>query len=206
MPYISPYIGRTGLVDAVIRSKIPMLQSGQLEPLERRLLFSGPPGLAKTELADQLAHAIAGHPLNVEFRMGTQVNVELVRDWLRSAPYRPIFGGLFVKVIDEVDTIPPTAITEIRQYLDFLPRWVVIFATTNKLPNDLAPTLQTRFKVYKFQGVPTSQVAEYLTRRFPEVPPAVLADIATQTAGNVRAAITDASAHLDVIRFKQLAA
>jgi flagellar motor switch protein FliG len=138
--------------------------------------------------------------------MGTQVNVEIVRDWLRSAPYRPIFGGMFVKVIDELDTVPPVSVTELRQYLDALPRGVVLFATTNKPIKELAEPLQTRFMVYKVQGVPTSQVAAYLQTKFPQIPAAVLADIATQTAGNVRAALTDAAAHRDVLRYQQQAA
>jgi hypothetical protein len=70
----------------------------------------------------------------------------------------------------------------------------------------LPEPLQTRFMVYKFQGVQTSQVAAYLTTKFPEIPTAVLTDIATQTAGNVRAALTDAASHRDVLRFQQLAA
>jgi len=37
--------------------------------MERRLLFTGPPGVAKTDLARALALVIAEHPLNVEFRM-----------------------------------------------------------------------------------------------------------------------------------------
>jgi MoxR-like ATPase len=207
MSYTSAYIGRTGIVDAVIRSKIPLIKSGQLtDPLERRFLFTGPPGVAKTDLARALALVIAGHPVNVEFKMGTQINVELVRDWLRAAPYRPLFGEFFVKILDEVNTVPPAAITEVRQYFDELPRHVVVIATTNCAVNQLPEPLQTRFMVYKFQGVQTSQVAEFLASKFPELPKAVLTDIATQTAGNVRAALTDAAAHRDVIRFQQLAA
>ena len=144
--YISPYIGRTGLIDGVLRAKIPLITSGQLtDSLERRLLFTGPYGIGKTDLARALALLIAEHPLNVEFRMGTQVNVEVVRDWLRSAPYRPLFGGNFVKIIDEVDTVPTIAITELRQYLDDLPHGVVFFATSNKAPKELPEPLQTRF-------------------------------------------------------------
>ena len=207
MSYASPYIGRTGIIDAVLRSKIPLITSGQLtDPIERRLLFTGPPGVAKTDLARALALVIAEHPLNVEFRMGTQINVEVVREWLRSAAYRPLYGRFQVKIMDELDTVPTTAITELRQYLDALPPGMVLFATTNKPVQQLAEPLQTRFMVYKFHGVQTGQVAEFLQTRFPEIPAAVLTDIATQTGGNVRAALTDAAAHRDVLRFQQLAA
>ena len=168
MSYASPYIGRTGIIDAVLRSKIPLITSGQLtDPIERRLLFTGPPGVAKTDLARALALVIAEHPLNVEFRMGTQLNVEVVREWLRSAAYRPLYGRFQVKIMDELDTVPTTAITELRQYLDALPPGMVLFATTNKPVQQLAEPLQTRFMVYKFHGVQTTQVADYLQTRFP---------------------------------------
>ncbi|HVM51277.1 MAG TPA: AAA family ATPase [Candidatus Acidoferrum sp.] len=203
--YISPYIGRTGIVDAIIRTQvIPRLPDPALDPLERKLLFSGPPGLAKTELAMQLALAITGHPLNVEFKMGTQISVEVVRDWLRSAPYRPLWGQFTVKVIDEVNTIPPTAVTELRQFLDFLQPWTVVIATTNLEPCKLAEPLQTRFTIYKFDRVPARLVAAHLIEKFPEVPPDQLAQIANKTAGDVRAAKADAAQQRNVLRFVEL--
>jgi replication-associated recombination protein RarA len=201
--YTSPYIGKTGIVDAVIRAKFPLLQSGTLEPLFRSFLFTGPPGVAKTMLAADLANALAGHRLNVDFRMGSEVNVELVRDWCRSAPHRSMFGGLTVRIIDEVNTVTSTAITELRKHLLYLPPWEVIFATTNLPPNQLQEPLQTRFKVYHFDRVPASQVTGYLVQQFPDVPPNLLAEIARKTAGDVRAAKADADSQLDVIRYQQ---
>jgi AAA domain (dynein-related subfamily) len=91
--YTSPYIGKTGIIDALLRSQVlPRLADPALDPLERKIIFTGPPGVAKTELAMQLALAITGHPLNVEFKTGTQVSVEVIRDWLPSAPLPPAVG------------------------------------------------------------------------------------------------------------------
>ena len=151
----------------------------------------------------QLALAITGHPLNVEFKMGTQVSVDVIRDWLRSAPYRPLWGQFTVKVIDEVNTVPATAITELRQFLDFLQPWTVVIATTNLPPNKLPEPLQTRFTVYHFDRIPSKLVAAHLIEKFPEVPPEQLAEIATKTAGDVRAAKADAAQQRNVLRFIQ---
>jgi DNA polymerase III delta prime subunit len=157
-------------------------------------------------LAKALAGEIAGHPINVDFRMGSQVNVEVVRDWLRNAPYRPLIGDMTVRLIDELDTVPTQAVTELREYLDALPPSVVFIATTNKSVRDLVEPLQTRFAVWKFDPVQTSVVADFLVQRFPEIPPTTLADIARKTSGNVRAALTDAAMERDVHRFRQLTA
>ncbi len=203
----SQLIGKTGLIGQVLQTKIPLIKRGELtDPLDRRLLFTGPPGVGKTELARMLAFQLAGDPINVEFRMGSQVNVEVVRDWLRNAPYRPLIGDMTVRLIDELDTVPTQAVTELRQYLDALPRTVALLATTNKTVKDLVEPLQTRFAVWKFDGVQTSVVAEFLVRRFPELPPAILAEIARKTNGNVRAALIDASSERDVARFRNIAA
>ena len=42
--YISPYAGKTGTIDGVIRAKFPDLRSGRLKPIYRCFLFTGPRG------------------------------------------------------------------------------------------------------------------------------------------------------------------
>lgn len=201
------FIGRTAIIGKIVSTKIPAIKAGRFpDPLERRFLFTGPPGVAKTELARCLAAQAAGHPLNIDFRMGTQISVEVVRDWLRNSCYRPMMGDLLVHIADEIDSVPPAALTEVRQYLDALPLWVVFFGTTNKTVKQLPETLQSRFIFYPFQPEQTSVILAELKRRYPEVPEAILTQIATNCAGNVRAAFTDASSALDAIRFQQLAA
>src|ERR1041385_4151063 len=115
----SRFIGKTGLIGQVLQSKIPRIKSlSVIDPIERRWLFTGPAGIGKTELGMLLSSGIAGHPLNVEKKMGSQISVEVVRDWMRNGPYRPLIGDMNVKFADEVETIPPAAVVELRGYLD----------------------------------------------------------------------------------------
>ena len=197
------YIGKTQLIHSILLKKLQAIMDLNLpsDPVQRRNLFIGPPGVAKTTVAKQLGLHAAGNKLNLDFRMGTEMNVEIIRDWVRHAPYR----GLTVRLIDEIETTPPAAVTELRGYLDDLPRTVLFLATSNKAVKDLAEPLQTRFKVWQFDPVQTSAIAEYLVARFPMLNPARLHDIATKAAGNVRAALTDADSELDVYQFRQAA-
>ena len=197
------FIGKTGLIAQVLQSKIPRVKdSSVLDPIERRWLFTGPAGVGKTELGMLLAQEIAGHALNVDKKMGSQISVEVVRDWTRNAPYRPLIGNMTVRFADEVETIPPAAVVELRGYLDELPPSVVFIATTNRLVKELQEPLQTRFQVWKFEPVQTSAIADLLIRRYPMLPQEVLRAIAGKASGNVRAALTDATSELDVFNFR----
>lgn len=197
------FIGRTGLVANVLKAQIPRLQQSVLGPIERRLLFTGPPGIGKSDLARQFGVAVAGHSLNVDFRIGTSVSVDLVRDWSRSSPFRPLFGHRYVRGIDELDTVPAASLIELRDYLDNLPPTTLFIATTNKPIKQLAEPLQSRFKLWYFEPVPADAIRDLLIRRYPDLPPATLGDIADRAEGNVRAALTDAEGEMDVFRYTQ---
>lgn len=199
----SQFIGKTGLIGQVLQTKIPRLKSRAVaDPIERRWLFIGPPGIGKSDLAALLALELGGHPLNVDKKMGSQISVEVVRDWMRNAPYRPLIGDMIVKFADEVETIPAAAVVELRGYLDELPPSVVFIATTNRPVKELQEPLQTRFQVWKFEAVQASAIAALLIQRFPMLPQEVLHSIASKVSGNVRAALTDAASELDVLNFR----
>jgi len=198
-----PFVGKTGVIADILSLKLDRIKAGQLtNSLDRRFLFTGPPGVGKSALAAWLAHKIAGHPINVDFRMGTAVSVEAVRDWVMNGCYRPLQGDFTVRFIDELDTTPATAVTELRGYLDTLPASVLFVATTNRAVADLAEPLQTRFQIWKFDPVPPADIAALLRERHPELSIVVVNSIAQKCAGNVRAALIDAAADRDFLAYR----
>lgn len=166
-------------------------------------LLWGAPGVGKSTLAEQLALAIAGHSMAVEHRIGSAVSVEVVRDWQRNACYRPLLGEFTVKVIDEVDGIPLTALTEIRFYLDHMPVHTAIIATTNKAPGELQPQLQGRFEQYEFPAITNEQMSDLLVRRC-DIPRHAASAIVTGCKGDIRAALKDARAFMRVMNNQPL--
>src|SRR2546428_5943 len=115
------FIGKTGVIEQVLHAKTQRIhqslnphRSIPLDPIERRHLFTGPAGVAKSALAKLWGLELAGHPLNLDIRMGTALSVEVIRDWVRNAPYRPLIGTMTVRLVDEIDTVPPTALCELR--------------------------------------------------------------------------------------------
>lgn len=203
---IQDFIGKTRIIGQVIATKIPSIHQGNTSPLERRLLFTGPPGVGKSALGKTLSELIAGHPLNIDRRIGSLMSVDIVRDWMQSAPYRPLMGRMYVKLVNEIESTPAAALMALRDYLDELPPSVAFIATTNRAVEDLQEQLQSRFKVHYFTAVTTDELAAHIAKLFPEIPAAQRIDLARQSSGNVRAALQDADSAMDVIRYRQLAA
>ncbi len=199
---MTTFIGKTGLIQKVLIHKLTRLRADILahkpvSVMERRFLFTGPPGVGKTELGNELALFAAGDPLAVEKLNGTNVNVDKVRDWTAHACYKPLFGEISVKFVDEVDGIKNDALNDIRTYLDELAPHRIFIACTNKKVEDLQEQLQTRFQVWRFDPVSREEITAHLVAKF-QLPTDVAADIALQVKGNVRAAELDALSHLDV--------
>ena len=191
------FIGKTGVIARAMFAQVPKLKDA-VDPMQRRYLFTGDAGLGKTALAEALAAAITGDPIervwagksfNVEQVNGQSCSVDLVRRWQAEAHYVPMNSKVII--VDEIDATSLAACNELRTYLDKLPPKWVFLATTNLAVRKLQPQLQSRFKVHFFENVPHETIAHWLCARFK-----LGLDLARQTArnsgGNVRAAETDA--------------
>lgn len=195
------YIGKTGKIATVLFKQIPNLKTSK-EPIDRRLLFTGPPGVGNTDLAEHLASELTGEAVerirarlsvNVQLLNGQSCTIEIVRQWQERGIYRPLFGDCSVILVDEIDAISAAALNEIRTYLDRLPPTTIFIATTNKTIDDLQEQLQSRFQVFRFDKVADTDTAEYLVRNF-SLSQSVAYQIAKGAKGNVRAAKADAIA------------
>ncbi|MDE2104547.1 MAG: AAA family ATPase [Patescibacteria group bacterium] len=208
------FIGKTALIQRALASKTEHLASGQSRVTERRQLFLGPAGVGKSALAASWAAELTGFTLPadreltpaeierrtfacVDVRIGCDLSVDLLRDWQRNAPLRPIGGRCLVRVINEIEGIPTVAMNAIRQYLDDLTPYTIVIGTTNVTTKDLPAPLQSRFQTWQFKAVPEAEVAAFLLQTYATLPAEVAHRIAHDTQGCVRAALSDAQTELD---------
>lgn len=195
------WIGKTARIAANLWKQISKLQT-TADPCERRYLFTGDPGLGKTDVAEHLAAALADEAfdriharmaVNVEIVNGQSCSVEVVRRWQELGHYRPLFGQCRVQLVDELDGMSGAALNEIRSYLDRLPPATVFLATTNKRLDELQEQLQSRFKVCYFDKVMERDIAQWLVDTY-QIPSEYAQAAAAGAKGNVRAAKIDALA------------
>lgn len=195
------WIGKTGVIARTLFHQAPTIRANPAsDPLDRCLLFTGAPGNGKTTLAEALSAELCDDPVfGVESINGQSLSVERVRQWMHSGVYKPLHGGMHVKLIDEIDGGSTAAFNEMRTYLDRLPSHTVVLATTNKSTNELQEQLQSRFQIWKFDPIAQATLHLWLIQTF-HLAREVAHEIAERSGGNVRAATADAKAILTVLR------
>jgi DNA polymerase III delta prime subunit len=193
------YVGKTALIAANLWRQVTKLQT-TLDPCERRYLFTGKPGLGKTDLAEHFAaeltgdsfdHVHARMSINVEIVNGQSCSIEVVRRWQELGQYRPMFGDCRCIIVDEIDGMSPQALNEIRSFLDRLPPAMVFLATTNKETSELQEQLQSRFKVCAFERIPDATLLHWLINTY-HLPTDYAQTVVAGVNGNARAARIDA--------------
>ena len=157
-----------------------------------KLLFSGPPGVGKSHLAEEIATALCGSKWGWEAENGRNVSIHVVRRWAEDMGTSSLYGsGWKAKIVNEVDTCPSDAQDLLLSFLDELPEQRAFIATSNLNLKSLTERFRTRLQRYEVKAPATAEIAELLTLL---VPPAIASHLAGLSAGNVRAALLDAEA------------
>lgn len=191
------FVGKTNIIARALFGKMPKVKSDpKLEPIDRCWLFTGVPGCGKTSLALALS-GLAGNPIDVEQINGQSCSVEVVRKWEEAGWYRPM-GDIRFQIVDEIDGASIAACNQLRSYLDHLPQRTVFIGTTNRPLKQLQEQLQSRFKAYFFDPIPTESIAKLLVQQF-GISPSVAEEQAAGAEGNVRAARASVLSYLEVV-------
>ena len=196
------------------QAALRFFQAGKLRGTREgslRLVLHGPPGTAKTRLAEALALHLCGSPKGivhgtVHVVNGQSLSIDLLRDWTRSSQFYPMSTEdnptpRTVYLVDECDAMSPAALNEWRTFSDRLKPGRDIILTTNRELKELQAQLQTRAMAAHI-GAPTEQeIAAFLFAKF-AVAPAAATELARASGGCVRAALLDAQNHLDALEME----
>ena len=199
--YPEDFIGVAREVAGILALKIQKLLSAE-HPV--RILFYGPPGTGKTALAAWLASQLAGHATNVDRKSGKQIGVEEVRRWMATLGMGSLFGYQ-IRLINELDQCSNDAQVMLLEYADELRPGCALIASSNLDIQHMSERFQTRWMQYHITNPSQDEIAGLLTERF-GVDHDAAQQIAFGAGGNVRAALLDAEAHLNVIAYRALKA
>lgn len=170
-------------------------KAGNLAGAPAKLLLYGPPGTGKTQLANMFGGLLAGHKTQIESVNGRRVTPELVRRWMDSAPYLPLFGSYTVKIVNELDTCSAAVQDLLLSYLDDLPGHNAFIGTSNMTLSALAERFQTRLQQFRVEGPNTAELTALVVSFGIDAQRS--AQIAVGSGGNVRAALLDAQSVID---------
>lgn len=171
------------------------------------ILLDGDPGVGKTAALDALALELTGTSHAIEHVNGQSLSVDLVRQWRDRGLYGNLFSSSTVKRIDEIDAASSSAISEMLSFLDYLPKGLIVLASTNefsKLRMATKGRLESRFHRFHVDAPSVDQTTAHLVKAL-KVPKTIAQQIARGTvpegclvtAGcNMRAALRDAEAYL----------
>jgi replication-associated recombination protein RarA len=180
--------GHPARVQAAFTRKIERPEFAAEGP--HKWLFFGPPGLAKSMIAHSIQKRLDPDGLGSLSLNGKELTVEEIRKWRKSMRTRPM-GSWWITVIDELDRASRDAQDLMLSWLDHLPEFAIVIATTNQNLDELQERLHTRFQQIRFEQPSDQEIYDAL--KAAGLPPDVAEKIATGCKGNVRAAEMDAT-------------
>jgi len=185
--------GHPARVEAAFQRKIKAAEFADAGP--HKWLFYGPPGLAKSQIALRIQKQLDPDGLNSLCLNGKELTVEEIRKWRKSMRTRPMGSSWWITVIDELDRSSRDAQDLMLSWLDHLPPFGIVMATTNQNLDELQERLHTRFQQIKFEPPTVQEIYDQL--KAAGVEPDEAERIATGCNGNVRAAELDATTWFD---------
>lgn len=175
-------IGPAGRVLASLRT---------LGPGPVKLLFYGPPGVGKSEVARAIGLRLT-HEVEIDKVNGRDCGVDQIRDWTIRCHGSSLFSSWRVFIIEELDALIDGARINILSFLDDLPEERAVIATSNNYEK-LPERIRSRFERHEILS-PTEAEIKALLLKTKGVGESTAAMLAVTCAGNVRAAMLDADA------------
>ena len=190
--------------------------------LPHSLIFDGPEGVGKRTCAVRLAAAVnclegvdgnacgacgvcrriarAAHPdvTVIEPNEKGTITVEMARDVIASASYRPFEGRRRVVIVDEADQMQPAAQNALLKTLEEPPPSSMFILVTSRV-DALLVTVRSRCPRFRFGRLATEEVARLLQRDHELAADAALA-LAAVSDGSVSRALAADAGDLDEAR------
>ena len=147
---------------------------------------------------DRIARGVHIDVLALEPDDKASIKIDVIRDVLSQAGYRPFEGRRRVVLIREADTLEPQAQNALLKSLEEPPP-ATMFILTTSVPGLLLPTVRSRCMRLRFGRLTAPEVAEALVRDH-EIEAAEARGLATLSDGSIGQALALGSTDLSELR------
>lgn len=169
-------------------------KSFQNQRLAHAYLFSGPPRLGKTKIAEHLAKGLICRQLKgldfcgqcieckqiikrvhpdivwISFLEGkSQINIEQIRQLKENLSLAPLVSEYKLAIIEPAETMTLSAANSFLKLLEETPKNTVIILITNNAES-IFPTLRSRCQIVHFQPPNRQEIKKYLKDYFDLIP------------------------------------
>lgn len=140
----------------------------ELDRLPHALLFSGPSGMGKRQVADVMAAQLLGtevallsaHPDYVQLSPeGTQIKIGQVREMQRFSGLSPVRGQFRICIVEPADSMEAPAANCLLKILEEPPEGL-IFVLITAFPHALLSTIRSRAAQIRFNPLPELKLSD----------------------------------------------